>query len=750
MYRAFQGRLFVILLSTFIFTFTASYILQTREADRYVTNTFQFTLKYIKSRIDFFEINRETLKKRMVKIISEKAQSLALNLHKDKNLQKDEDYLKNWCEENQLQEITLFDEEGHVISRVSKQKTTESLQADEKYQPLIKKNGSLFEEYCDLTDKNQPKSNNNLRILTIAPKVSSIGLLQFKRRCKIDDEAMETTSIKNLASYFKISQSGFVLIMKDGKIISSGRPDFTEEDIKQIGLWKQMYDSGKQHEGLYQAELDGEKLLFYYVPYKQYMLIAVYPANEVYKQRDMALWWETLCYLTLYMITFILLSILIKRVVISGIRQINTSLEKITAGDLTEEVNVKTSEEFISLSNGINITVTALRRALENEKERINQELDFAHKIQSSVIPKNFPPFPDKCQFDIFASMQPAKEVSGDFYDFALLGKNKSKLGFIIADVSGKGIPAALFMMSAKTLIKNYAEMDLSPAEIFTKANRQLCKHNDTFMFVTAFVGILDLETGILTYTNAGHNPPYLKRADGNFEQIKVDPAFALGCLNKTVYQDKQLQTNFGDTLFLYTDGITEGQDKDEEFYGEARLEKILNDNKDLPVTDLLLTIQHDINEFEKNTEQADDITMMGLKFTAQRIEIPARIEQTEAVIDFIQNLLAPFESESTIPVSIAAEEIFVNIANYAYQPEENGTVSICCAVGGYPRSVSITFTDCGVPFNPLNKPDPDVTLPLEEREAGNLGIYMVKKLMDSAVYTYRNNQNVFTFKKRL
>lgn len=748
MYRAFQGRLFVILLSTFIFTFTASYILQTREANRYISNTFQFTLKYIKSRIDFFETNQEILKKRMVQIISEKAQTLALNLHKNKSLQKDEDYLEHWREKNQLQDITLFDEKGQVISRVSKQKTTQSLQAEKKYMPLINKNASLFEEYCDLTAKKQPEGN--LRILTIAPNVSSIGLLQFKRRCEIDNVAMETTSIKNLASYFKINQSGFILIMRDGKIISSGRPELTEEKIKQIGLWKQMYDSGKRHEGMYQAQLDRETSLFYYVPYKQYMLIAVFPANELYKQRNIALWWETLCYLTLYMITFILLSILIKRVVISGIRQINTSLEKITAGDLTEEVNVKTSEEFISLSNGINVTVTALRRALENEKDRIHQELDFAHKIQSSVIPKNFPPFPDKSQFDIFASMQPAKEIGGDFYDFALLGKNKSKLGFIIADVSDKGIPAALFMMSSKTLIKNYAEMDLSPAKIFTKANRQLCKNNDTFMFVTAFVGILDLETGILTYTNAGHNPPYLKRAGGKFEQMKVDPAFALGGSSKTVYQDKQLQMNFGDTLFLYTDGITEGQDKDEQFYGEDRLEKILNDNRNLPVTDLLSAIQKDINGFERDTEQADDITMMGLQFTAQRIEIPARIEQIETVINFIQNLLAPFESENIIPITIAAEEIFVNIASYAYQPEENGTVSICCAVGGHPRSVSIMFTDSGVPFNPLNKPDPDVALPLEEREAGNLGIYMVKKLMDSAVYTYKNDQNVFTFKKRL
>lgn len=752
MYKVFQGWLFVILFFAFTFTSITSYVLQTREANRYATNTFQFTLKYIKSRIEFFEENWDTLHKRMIQIISEKAQSLALSMSKDTDLLADPEFLDNWREENRLSGITILDKKGQIIAQSPRKPGASSTFKEyEKYKQLTAGRASVFEQYCDRTVNTHPE--DNIRLLTIVPNSPTIGLIQLKRACGADEAAMATTSVKNLASYFKINQSGFVLIMKNGQILSSGREDVTEDEIRKIGLWKQMYETDHENEhreGMYQGLLDGEEFLFYYVPYQQYMLIAAYPVKELYKQRNMVLWWETLCYITLYILTFILLSILIKRIVIFGIKQINTSLDKIASGDLSEEINVETCEEFISLSNGINIMVAALRKALENEKDRINQELDFAHKIQNSVIPQNFPAFPDKNQFDLFASMRPAKEISGDFYDFFLIGKDKSKLGIIIADVVGKGIPAALYMMSSKTLIKNYAEMDLSPAKIFTKANHQLCKNNEASMFVTAFMGILDIDTGVLTYTNAGHNLPYLKRAGGKFEQMKVAPAFALGGLSKTVYEDKQLQMNFGDTLFLYTDGIVEGQNINEEFYGERRLEKFLNDNREFCVTDLLSTLQADVTEFEKGAEQADDITMMGLTFTAQRMEIPAQVDQVEVVIDFIQNLLKPFDSEQMIPISIAAEEIFVNIASYAYQPEENGMVSISCAVGGSPRFASITFVDRGLPFNPLNRPDPDVTMPLEQREVGNLGIYMVKKLMDSAVYTYKNNRNVFTFRKHL
>lgn len=752
MHKAFQRRLFILLFSVFVFTFGVSYFIQTHQAEHYAVDAMQLGVGYLKKQVDFADTNRKVLKKNLGEVFLEKAKSLALNLDRNTSLLKNKKYLNNWRKDNSLYEIIVLDKQGKVIGHSPEQDKAPNLLTYPQYQKLLsRKKSFFFEEYCN-TMQTGPAEDNTL-ILTIAPDLPSIGMIQLKRLCEIDYPTIQTASIENLAADFKIDKSGFAMIATGGKIISTGNKNITEKDIMYSGLLEHMFeedDYNKRREGTFRAKLNGEKVLFYYLPYKDYMLIAVYPEKDMYRHRNVALRWGTLIYLILYAITYLLLSVLLERIVISGIKKTNRSLKKITAGDLNEEVNVRTNEEFISLSDGINATVKALKEAIEKEKSRIDLELKFAHEIQNSAIPKTFPAFPEKNQFDLFALMRPAKEVSGDFYDFGLVGEDNSKIGFIIADVAGKGVPAALFMMSVKTLIKNLAEAGMSPAEIFTKANRQLCEHNETSMFVTAFLGILDTETGILTYTNAGHNPPYLRRANGKFEQMKIDPAFALAGLNKTVYTQKQLQMNFGDTIFLYTDGITEGQNKDEEFYGEERLKNALDKNKNLSVTNLLLTVRADIAEFEKGTEQADDITMVGLMYTAQRIEVPARIEQTETILDFIDSLLTPYESGHKTQIEIAAEEVFVNIANYAYPPEDEGSVSVLCAIGGSPRFVSVSFIDNGIPFNPLNKPDPDITAPFNEREEGNLGIFMVKKLMDSTAYTYKNNQNVFTFSKQL
>ena len=753
MHKAFQRRLFIILFSVFSVTFALLYLLQTHQAEYYAANAMRLGVEYLKKQVDFADKNRKILKKNMGEVFLEKAKTLALNLDRNPYFLKEERHLDDWRTDNSLYEIIVLDKKGNVVGHSPKQYKSSNLMSYPQYNKMLQsqEKTSLFEEYCN-TMQTGP-SEDNLLLLTIVPGLPSIGMIQLKRLCEIDYPTIRTASIENLASGFKIDKSGFAMIASNGKIISTGNKNITEKDITYSGILEHMFeedDYNKRREGTFRSKLHGEKVFFYYVPYKNYTLIAVYPEKEMYKHRNLALRWGTLFYLILYAITYILLSVLLERIVISGIKKTNQSLKKITAGDLTEEVSVRTNEEFISLSDGINATVRALKNAIEKEKSRLDFELKFAHEIQNSAIPKTFPAFPEKNQFDLFAMMRPAKEVSGDFYDFGIIGANKSKIGFIIADVAGKGVPAALFMMSVKTLIKNLAEAGLEPAEIFTKANRQLCEHNEASMFVTAFLGILDIDTGILTYTNAGHNPPYLKRADGQFKEMKVPPAFALAGLSKTVYTQEKLQMNFGDTIFLYTDGITEGQNKDEDFYGEERLQNTLNKCRDLSVTNLLLTVRADIAEFEKGAEQADDITMVGLMYTAQRIKVPARIEQTDTILDFIDTLLTPYKSDNKTQIGIAAEEVFVNIANYAYPSNDNGSVSVVCAVGGSPRFVSISFIDNGIPFNPLNKPDPDINAPFEEREEGNLGIFMVKKLMDSVVYTYKNNQNVFTFYKQL
>jgi len=246
------------------------------------------------------------------------------------------------------------------------------------------------------------------------------------------------------------------------------------------------------------------------------------------------------------------------------------------------------------------------------EKERIVAELNIAKQIQASMLPCVFPPFPHRSEFDIYASMLPAKEVGGDFYDFFFIDENQ--LAVVIADVSGKGVPAALFMVIAKTLIKSNAQYGKSPKDVFETVNNLLCENNEAGMFVTAFMGILDIPSGTFNYVNAGHDPPLLKHADGNIETLSVKPGFVLAGLEDMSYEQDKIQLVAGDMLFFYTDGVTEAFDKKKNLFGKSNLLKAFNLYKDYELKEMLVSIKSEIDKFADGAEQADDITMLVLK----------------------------------------------------------------------------------------------------------------------------------------
>lgn len=256
-------------------------------------------------------------------------------------------------------------------------------------------------------------------------------------------------------------------------------------------------------------------------------------------------------------------------------------------------------------------------QAVTAEKERINAELTLASNIQAHMLPCIFPAFPDHDEFDIFASMTPAKEVGGDFYDLFMI--DNTHLAVVIADVSGKGVPAALFMVIAKTLIKNYAQNGLPASEVFTIVNKRLCEGNDADLFVTAWMGILDITDGTMTYVNAGHNPPMLLLGDKGFQYLKSPAGFVLAGLDITQYKENTLKIEPGDRLFLYTDGITEATSAAQELYGEDRLSAYLNGHtKDTP-ENVLHGLKADIDAFVGEAEQFDDMTMLMLDFKHYR-----------------------------------------------------------------------------------------------------------------------------------
>ena len=254
--------------------------------------------------------------------------------------------------------------------------------------------------------------------------------------------------------------------------------------------------------------------------------------------------------------------------------------------------------------------------AITAEKERIGAELNVATQIQADMLPRIFPAFPEREEFDVYATMNPTKEVGGDFYDFFLV--DDDHLAVVIADVSGKGVPAALFMVIAKTLIKNHAQNQEAPGTVFTQTNEQLCEGNDAGLFVTAWMGVLEISTGKFVYVNAGHNPPLLKRAGGTFEWLKSRPGFVLAGMEGVRYRENTLQLEPGDRLYLYTDGVTEATNSHEELFGDERLQNALNEYMDLPVEQFLPKIKECIDAFVGDADQFDDITMLALDYQSK------------------------------------------------------------------------------------------------------------------------------------
>ena len=335
------------------------------------------------------------------------------------------------------------------------------------------------------------------------------------------------------------------------------------------------------------------------------------PNEEVYMGRDSQAYETALADILLFAAIHILVSVLVQMVVVNNLNLVNASLTKITNGNLGEVVDVRQSSEFTSLSDDINRTVDTLKGYISAAEHRMEEELQFAATIQDSALPRNFT-FPRK-DFELYALMDPAKEVGGDFYDFFFV--DRGKLALVIADVSGKGIPAALFMMRSKTTIRGLAESGNTPSEILCKANLTLCEGNDAEMFVTVWIGIIDLDTGCMTCASAGHEYPILKRADGEYALMKDRHGLILAVMEGARYRDYEIQLNPGDRLFVYTDGVPEAINEEMQQYGCQRLVDRLNADKDAHMCDLLPAVRADISDFAGTAEQFDDITMLGFAY---------------------------------------------------------------------------------------------------------------------------------------
>ena len=384
---------------------------------------------------------------------------------------------------------------------------------------------------------------------------------------------------------------------------------------------------------------------------------------------------------------------------------------------------------------------------LNEQKERMENELHIAREIQMAMIPKTFPPFPERKDLDLAASIIPAKEVGGDLYDFFI---RDEKLFFCIGDVSGKGIPASLVMAVTRSLFRAMSAHEDSPAKIITLMNNSMSETNESNMFVTFFCGVLDLKAGQLRYCNAGHNPPMI--LTDAIRMLPVEPNLPLGILKGMDFIEQETSFQYDDALFLYTDGLSEAENVSQEQFGEARIEKTLHGKK--RSEEHLENIKQQVSLFVGEAPQSDDLTMLFVHYLGDtnkdsyHLTLHNDIGQIELLPEFVETVgeKARLDHEAVFNLNLALEETVSNVIMYAYPEGTDGTVDITAVVEG--KHVSFVITDSGKPFDPTGKKDVDINADVAERPIGGLGIHLVRTIMDTVSYERKDEKNILTITK--
>ena len=419
---------------------------------------------------------------------------------------------------------------------------------------------------------------------------------------------------------------------------------------------------------------------------------------------------------------------------------------------------VKSKDEMLRLRNSFATMQRSLIRQIEETKQineqkgRMESELQIARDIQMTMLPKTFPPFPDRSDIDVYAQLKPAKEVGGDLYDFYI---RDEKLLYCIADVSGKGVPASLLMAMTRALFRTVSAHESNPAKIVSNINGPMAAENETDMFVTLFVGVLDLPTGRMRYCNAGHCAPLLIDSAGTrIGPLPVEPNIPVGILTDMKYKIQETTIDPNTTIFLYTDGLTEAENTRHVLFGEERLMEAL---QPLPPQSLIEHVTEVTRQFVGEAEQSDDMTMLTILYSKQQsdiklkrsITLPNNVEDVPQLASFTDEVCEALELEMSLTMSInlALEEAVVNVMSYAYPAGTKGNVNIEAEADE--EWLKFVISDNGVPFDPTEKEEVDTTLNAEERPIGGLGIHLVRQIMDSINYEFIDDKNVLTLKKK-
>ena len=378
--------------------------------------------------------------------------------------------------------------------------------------------------------------------------------------------------------------------------------------------------------------------------------------------------------------------------------------------------------------------------------------MSIGRDIQLSMLPDALPESRQSLAFSVHGSMKAAREVGGDFYDYFFI--DEDHLVLCVGDVSGKGVPAALFMAVTKALIRSRASGDSSPASILTHVNDEISADNESCMFITVFLGILNVTTGVLRYTNAGHNPPYLRRRDGAVERFDKRHGPVVGAVEGLAYGQSETSLGKDDLFLIYSDGVTEAADPDEHLFEEHRLVGVLEGGEFSKPEVAVDAVMEAVEQFESGADQADDVTLLGLVYhqdgaVAEAPVLQVTIPGVLAEIDRVNDAFEAFGEERGIPLNpvrqimMCLDELLNNTISYGFQDGEDHQIEVRVELAG--KRLLVTLVDDGIPFNPFQMSTPDISLGVEEREIGGLGVHLVRSTMDEVSYKRNVDQNVVT-----
>ena len=519
------------------------------------------------------------------------------------------------------------------------------------------------------------------------------------------------------------------------------------------------------HPSTNESEVEDSKSIVYFAPIDRVVWSVSFtiPEKKIMEEPN-RLRAVMLALLAVLLVAIALTLYMVIRAQLWPIKQLSESTHDIAKGHFDVKLpEIYTDDEIRHLRDSFQEMQHSLGRYVDKlqettaSKAAIDNELRVASDIQMSMLPKHYPPFPDRDDLDIYGSLTPAKAVGGDLFDFYI---RDEKLFFCIGDVSGKGVPASLVMAVTRAIFRTVSTRESQPDKIIETLNSNMVEGNDTNMFVTLFVGVLDLPTGSLRYSNAGHDAPLLIADNGSrIEMMPTDANLPIGIMADWKFTVQKATINPGTTIFLYTDGLTEAEDIGHQQFGEDRLMEVARQAADSyqsrPLVEKMIEAVH---AFVGDAEQSDDLTMLAIRYTKQQsavhmqqsITLPNDIEtvpQLNAFVDEVCETVG-FDMQTTMSMNLAIEEAVVNVMQYAYPQGTKGSIDIEAQAND--ERLKFTISDAGTPFDPTAQKEADTTLSAEDRPIGGLGIYLVRQIMDSINYERTDGKNILTLRKKL